>query len=441
MLILSLDHLDVYFRGGKSSDLKHHMDYYDDHLEALKRHFHETTISATPEVKKRIKAILKSLNISKDEWQSDFREKDLTIYQFFLLLARKGYSQADYITDLIDEKTKIHKLTLFLAGGGIFLTFISLLFATSTLHLALEFIRNIFSSISTVPLIGLFYGFGFGIYNFYSIYTNKKMTIANRFRDICFLLLSTSAKITASFALLMAGATMSPIIAGIFVAGSGVDVIKEIYCLLQEYMQYKLSPPLNGNDPLSVHRDHARRVFGYEKRMEAVRINLVSALLIVSIMALWCFFPGGGIAIAIAALSAIGFVYATKHFWLKYNELTLREHLQEQLGYLEGIYSPQTEDSPSKASRIMALEDNEFLQLGKVDSQQEFNNVVSDYVTVTVPTSSSFQPFSFAKNLSFFNSAHERENQPDYAEREYSSPQSLNFSEPLDGANLLTRPE
>lgn len=361
-LLSSLDRFDAYFRGGKSSDLKHYMECYDKDLNALKCDFHETTILANPEIKKRIKAILKNLNISKAEWNSDFKKKRLTIYQFLLILARKGYSQVDYVIDLIDEKTTISKLSLLLTGGGILLTFISILLATSTFHFVLELIRSCFSSIFAVPILGLFYGLGIGIYHFYSICNDNKITIVNRFRNICFLFLGTSAKVVASFLLILAGATMNPIIAGVFVAGAGVDVIKEIFCLIQEYIQYKLNPPLNDNNLISVHRAHARRVFGYEKRMEALRINLTSAFMIVAIMSLWCFIPGGGIAVALAAISAIGLVYAAKHFWLKYNETSLREHLQEELNYIEGVYASEMEESYSRVNQFDVLEDDELFE-------------------------------------------------------------------------------
>ncbi|PJE11186.1 MAG: hypothetical protein CK430_09080 [Legionella sp.] len=339
-MVSSLTSFDSYFRGGRTDTLKNHMKYYDKNLEELEKDFHKTTISASPEIKAQIKSIVKNLNISPQEWKEEFKKENLTIYEFLLKLAKKGYSQSDYIISLIDKKTQFGKLTLFLGGSGIIVTLITTLMATSTLQLTWELIKAFSSWIYGAPILGLIGTFSMGLFDFYSNYHNQKATIANRFRDNFFLILTTVAKLTASILLLAAGVVMSPVIAGIFVLGSGIDVLKELFCLAQEYFQYKFfSPHLNENDQLSVHRAYARRVFGYESRMSSLQINLLAALAIVAIMALWCFFPGGGLAISIGAIAAIGLVYTAKYLWLKHKESTLREHLQEQLHDLEAVYN------------------------------------------------------------------------------------------------------
>ncbi|WP_058503850.1 hypothetical protein [Legionella nautarum] len=343
------------------------MKYYDEDLEALKKDFHETTISATPEIKATIKSIVKSLNISPQEWKKEFKKENLTIYEFLLKLAKKGYSQTDYIIDLIDKKTQFGKLTLFFAGSGLLATLITTLIATSTIQVVWEFINAFSAWIYGAPILGLIGTFTMGIFNFYSNYHNQKATVANRFRDNFFLVLTTAAKLTASILLLNAGVLMTPVIAGIFVLGSGIDVLKELFCLAQEYLQYKFfSPPLNENDHLSVHRAYARRVFGYQNRMSSLQINLLAALAIVAIMAFWCFFPGGGLVVSMGAIAAIGLIYMTKYLWLKHKESFLRERLQEQLHELEVVYSREDSawvlDDDISLSQIQASEQEPLLK-------------------------------------------------------------------------------
>jgi hypothetical protein len=316
------------------------MKYYDENLEELQKDFHETTISSSPEIKATIKSIVKSLNISSQEWKKDFKKENITIYEFLLKLAKKGYSQTDYIIDLIDKRTKLGKLTLFLGGSGVLVSLITTLVATSTVQIVWEFFKAFAAWIYGAPILGLIGTFTMGIFNFYSNFRNQKATVANRLRDNFFLLLTTIAKLTASILLLGTGVVMSPVIAGIFVLGSGMDVLKELFCLAQEYLQYKFfSPPLSENDKLSVHRAYARRVYGYQNRMSSLQINLLAALVIVAIMAVWCFFPGGGLVVSMGAITAIGLVYLAKYLWLKHKESSLREQLQEQLHELELVYS------------------------------------------------------------------------------------------------------
>ena len=63
--------------------------------------------------------------------------------------------------------------------------------------------------------------------------------------------------------------------------------------MIQEAIQYKqYRSDFNHPDSLSVHRSVHRHEVRYQKHLNAAVINLISALAVVGIMAIWCFLPG-----------------------------------------------------------------------------------------------------------------------------------------------------
>ncbi len=333
-MVLSLQHFDLYLRGNSSKSLKKYMKFYAERPEIFERDFHRLRISSSWETKECISAILNNLNIPKTDWNK-FSPR-LTIYEFLLQLAREGHPQVHYIIEVIEERKRFSTLELVL-GSGIILTFIMYLLTQPALQFIINTAVSFFSSIISFPILGFLYNCGLFAYFFYDYYYDRKKNDFNRFRDYAFLILSTAATLAAYIVLIATAATMSPVIASLYVTAAAIDFLREVFCLAQEFFQYVNSPPINENDYLSVHRDFARRVFGFEKRRNALAISFVAGLVIVGITALWCFLPGG-MAATIFALSAIGIIYLIKIMLVKRNEVVLREHLQEQLYILETNY-------------------------------------------------------------------------------------------------------
>lgn len=379
-LLLSLDHFDLYIRGEKSKFLKKRMKYYNYRSEILARDFHRLKISSSPEVKNRIHSILLNLNIPRKKWKNF--DPNLSVYDFLLQLARDGHSQVNYLLDLIEEKSRLSKLGLALSGGVVFSLIIYLL-TQPAFRFIIEIVQSLLSSVFTIPVGGLVYSLGLSAYYFWRIYNNKRETSFNHWRDSIFQLLTSALNLSGHLVLIISAAVASPVIGGLYVAAASVAVIKEAFCVVQEYFQYLMSPPINESDHLNVHRAYARHVYGFKKRRNALGIDLTAALLLVAITALWCFLPGG-IPATIAAYTAIGVVYLIRFALLKWNEERLREQLQDQLAELEGIY---TNDSKEWAN------ENEI----EISPQREF---IHDYSPRTPKTNSSPAPRPLKKQLS-----------------------------------------
>lgn len=335
-LHLSLKEFEKYVNGSSSNSLKKCMTFYDDKEKILKRDFHQTNISANDEIIADINQLLKSLNIPASQWHK--YDKNLSIYHFLLKLAQEGYSQIDYIIELIDKKTRLSKLDLFI--GGTLSTFIlACLVAQPAVYSIIEaVIQALLASTVGIPIIALFFTLGSTLFNAYQNHTNKKITFINRLRDNFFLFMESTIKTVGYGFLIAAGGTMIPVVACLFVLEALVSVVKEMYSLLQYYIQYKTSPPINESDNLNIHRAYARRVFGYEKHRNELLINITAALILVGIMAVACFVPGG-LYITIASLAAIALVYVVKTAVSKINDIILRNRLQHQLEELEWVYS------------------------------------------------------------------------------------------------------
>ncbi|MBA3537602.1 MAG: UbiA prenyltransferase family protein [Tatlockia sp.] len=355
------------------------MEYYTGRQAILDRDFHRLRISATKETEECIRSILKNLNIPTTEWHKF--SGALTVYEFLLQLARDGHPQVNYIIDVLDEQTRFSTLERVL-GAGILFSFTVYLLTQPALHFIISGILYFFSSIISFPILGLLYNCGLFAYYFYDYYQDRKKPNFNRFRDYTFLILSTAATVAAYIVLIATAATMSPVIAGLYVTASAIDFLREVFCLAQEFHHYFNRPPIDEEDYLRKNRDYLRHVFGFEKRRNTLAISFVAGLLIVAITALWCFLPGG-MAATIFALSAIGIVYLIKIALVKRNETILREHLQEQLHTLEENYS------------FIISDYNDSLQqeLSASDSDSETEQNISPYRRPVPPLTPSHRPF------------------------------------------------
>lgn len=341
------------------------MKFYNEKPAILARDFHRLKTNSSDEIKESIHTILINLNIPKAEWK---KFSEITIYEFLLQLARDGHPQINYIIEVLDQKTKIGVLD-YVLGGGILVSFFIYLLSLPALQVIIKQTTVIvFSSIISFPIIGLIFNIGVFAYFFYNYYYDLKKTDFNRTRDILFLILSTAATLAAYAILIATAATMSPVIAGLYVASAGIDFLREVFCLGQEFYYYFLyhynnKSKINENNKdnylrinreyilevgfekirkelainLRNHREYFREIYGFEKRRYALAISFIAGLIIVGITALWCFLPGGMVA-TVVALSAIGIVHLIKLFLVKRNETLLREQQQVQLKSLEIDY-------------------------------------------------------------------------------------------------------
>ncbi|WP_019215761.1 hypothetical protein [Legionella tunisiensis] len=214
-------------------------------------------------------------------------------------------------------------------GGALILSILANLYMSPIMAGTISVIKGFLASATGIPILGVVYTGAAALYAMYQNHFDKKRSLFNRIRDNAFLFTNTAINI-AAYAIWIASATvMSPVVASLFVAASAVDMFKEMFAAAQNYLEYKNSPPIVGND-LQAEQELLRRESSYIKHRNAAIVNLVAAVILVGIMAAWCFVPGG-IFVTLAAVAAIVTIYAVKTVILKYNESSMRDSLQTGL--------------------------------------------------------------------------------------------------------------
>ncbi|HHF7346442.1 TPA: hypothetical protein ACPSKB_003237 [Legionella feeleii] len=406
----TLDGFNAYIKGGSTfKDLKARMKFYDNKLVKLNTDFHTITISdseedSSPEYKeiiKKLKALLTNLNIPQSHWDR-YLKSSLTVYDFFAELKKeKNMLQAGDILDLIDEKTAYGKMEL-AVGGALILSILANLYMTPVMAGTIDVIKGFLASATGIPILGAVYTGFAAVYAMYQNHFDKKRSLFNRIRDNAFLFTNTAINI-AAYAIWIASATvMSPIVASLFVAASAVDVFKEMFAAAQNYLEYRNSPPIVGND-LQAEQELLRRESNYIKHRNAAIVNLVAAVVLVGIMAAWCFVPGG-IFVTLAAVAAIVTVYAVKTAILKYNESTMRDRLQTGLKTLEETHEEKAE---VEAGDDLDMSPHHEISTGL--TQVLTHTVDSTLTTVTVSRSDNNEEPSklhVSGGSSFFNHEH-----------------------------------
>lgn len=393
--------IDAFINGASTKSLDETLSCYDNDMTQLNRDFHQTKINQSDEIHQSIIKILKSLNVSQEEQDSVNPEQ--TIYEFLASLAQNGHPQLIYLVDQLDNKKRFRFLKMLL-GPGIVVSFIATVFSIAAFHLLIEFLRLITSSLIAFPIIGLISNTFLNIYYIIINQADSKKTLFNRVRDLIFILSSAAIQISAYIFLIVTGVATSPIAGAIFVSGSIFNVFKEIFCLFQEVIIYKSKPYITENEPLYVHKAYARREFEYQKRVNALAINLLCALIVVGISVFWSFVPGG-LPIAITALTAMSVVFLIKIACIKYNEYRLRERLQTQLHELDEVYIQQ-QDQVEAQDNIVILD-----PLVPVNNQ----NHVEEIVIESPPRRRAYSDSQLKRNrssnfnLGFFDSSFSEE--------------------------------
>jgi hypothetical protein len=358
-LTLTLSKFNDFLNGGNSNALAAHMKYYDNRLFALNRDFHLVKID-DDEIKFQIESLLRNLMIPEIELGRYFGS-GFTVYKLLQELAKDKYIQANYILELIDKKTEIRTWDLLL-GGLLFATMLAGLLSTPIFSGLIGIIEGFLASARTLPILGLIFNTGVAAYSLYKNQFDKKRPLFNRIRDNFFVLAGCVINFVAYGIWIATGSAMTPLIAGLFVAVSVLDVIKEVFCLAQEFIQYKKKQLVFDEEPLLINRTCARHDYSFIKHRNAVIINLVAAIALVGIMAAWCFMPGG-IFVAIAATVAIVGVYAVKFVLLKKNEEIIRELLQTKLREIDNDYQgAQRLDVVNSPAQESVLEERDVAQ-------------------------------------------------------------------------------
>lgn len=354
-LILSLNEFESYIKGNSSRSLKKFMKSYDKRRPLLDRNFKHTKIT-NPAIIEHIKSILVSLNIPENQWDKYFLS-NLTVYSFMQKLSREGYIQATYIVELIDKKTAIKTENIILFGLVALAVIGSFLLTPGVITL----LQVILACAFTIPIASLVFSLITTAYYTYLNVVDHKRPVFNRVRDIFFDFAKSAFTIIGYGILFSSSAVMSPLVAGFFVLSSVLDVVKEVFCLIQETAQYKINKPLCDKDELNNERAYIRHRIAYRTHRNALIINLAAAVLFVGIMAVSSFIPGI-FMLSIALTVSLVAVHVVKYIALRINEEVMRERLQKQLRMAENrhLQSEVPETSSVNDLSDSFTEDNSF---------------------------------------------------------------------------------
>lgn len=398
-LTSSLDMFIDYIQGESLESLTEHIKCYDRHPVRFNRDFRLISI-VHEQISEKIKKILAILNIPQNRW--DDYLKSNTVYDFLEQLSKDGHDQINDILKVLDTKFSLSKLEWIL--GGIFsATIIAVIFSNPALSGVVAVLKEFVTSAIGLPILSVIYTGAFAIYSVSQNQLDNRKPLFNRFRDGFFLLANSILNLVAYGLLIGASAVMAPVAGVLFVAASAVDVVKEIFTLIQGYIQYKNEMSLPEGNPLVIEQSRARREFGYAKHRNALLINMVTSMFLAGIIAVSCFIPGG-VFVSIACVAAMGLVYTAKTIANSQNEEIMRVGLQKELKNLEIIHQDgpfaglqdtdelQNEHANSMTDSIV----QNTHQIEPVLEEVEKRHTTGKYVTSGVSALSFFQPENLA---------------------------------------------
>ncbi|STX28210.1 Uncharacterised protein [Legionella beliardensis] len=332
-IIDNLKAFNVYINGGSSRALKKELKYYNNNLDELKINFHKTIIAHDEDVLEQVQALLTNLNIPKAQWPRYIKQKN--IYQFLEKLNRRGFIQIVYILQLIDEKTQFSRIKLAGLSFGALSLGVGSLFIPELkgLRIALQsFILSVFS----LPVLSLISKTISTAYYLYTNHSDKKKTSASRWQDNAFILAGFAVNVIGYLIWIILAGSVTPLMAALFLFASFLNVAKEIISLGQYAIKYKNREPIPTTDNLNIYRTYVRNEYNYFRQRNAVFIELVAAVLLVGVMAIGSFVPGGAV-VTICTLLAIAAIALVKKFLLARNEKIIRERLQSQLEHVKEV--------------------------------------------------------------------------------------------------------
>jgi hypothetical protein len=190
------------------------------------------------------------------------------------------------------------------------------------------------------PVVSLGYSVGVFLYSLYQSIFDTTTPLFERIRHNFFNMIEASLKIAANSIVIAAAVVASPVVAILAVLASAVTVIKEAVGLAH-YSSQNLDEVAKTS--LSIH-DKVRKEIEHSKKINSLAIEVVSAILLTAITAVWVFAPAGIMLIA-GAVVGMGLVYLVKSIAERMNESTMKAKLKDKFSKIEenGLVKEQEE--------------------------------------------------------------------------------------------------
>ncbi|RUR08110.1 hypothetical protein [Legionella sp. km772] len=407
-LVQSLKEINKFIKGGEYKALKQSMKGYDRHLIQFKRDFYLLTVYAGRDYQssepilesgqednkhdntaiiEELETLLTNLSIPKYRW-GKYLNSQLTVYDLLCQLNAdlqiKANIQLHTIIELLEERKARNKRLYLIASITAALLLIASLVSPFLMGI-IAVAKIVFASSIAFPIMGLLFTVGRSAFYAYQNHFDKKSSLFNRLRDNSFLLLNAALNVSGNIVWLASSTVIAPVASvTLFLLSSVVDVVKEVFAAVQNYLLYKDYKAKNDspllNQDLHNQQEQARHQIGYRQHRNAAIINTVAAVLLLGIMIAWQFIPGG-IFVTMGAIAAIGIVYQVQRMVLKANQNTMRDQLQTELRQLETSYE-QTNGIPledvNSWSLVKSLKREPSLDLDLEESPQKLKKLKGD---------------------------------------------------------------
>lgn len=344
-------------------DLNEHMKVYGDNAILRRSVFHQTAIDDHPELLTALKNLLSRLRIGPGKW-AHYVGRKYSLYDVLIKIKNIHRHQTDLEIDLFIDL--IENKTGFLTRSAVFYTILSLLVITFLVAFfppALMIFHYLTNPAQGLPYLGFLFTTITTSYDFVSNLFEKKKSIFERIYDAVFLGANFVLNSSAYILWIIAAAPMTPMIVGLFVAASAVNVVKEVFYAYQIYSVYKQRPIMNANYSVEERQISMRLECSYIKHRNAAILNFIASLVLLGLMTAWCLAPGGA-PVVVGIVAVIIAVHLVKNFLHKWNEVKTRGKLARELIQLDletntpinSVNDLEFIDSPARQAKNLVVE-------------------------------------------------------------------------------------
>lgn len=428
-LVKSLQEFNKFIKGGEYGVLSQSMRIYNRHFVKFNRDFYLLKIHAgkdyesdlSPQKSGRednnnlaiieeLETLLTNLSIPKYRW-GRYLNSQLTVHKLLCQLNAdlqiKANIQVNTIIELLDKR-KNHNKKAYLIATAISFLFLAGAIVSPFLLAIIELAKVVLSTAMVFPIFGLVSTIATATFFAYQNHFDQKRSLFNRLRDNSFLLFKTALNLSGNIVWIASATLVAPIASvAIMLVASLMDVAKEVFATVQNYLLYKeyetRKKPLHLTPNLHAQQEHARHRIGYLQHKNAAIINTVTAIALFATMLAWQLVPGG-IFVAAGAMAVMGLIYLGQYLMLKTNKRIMRDQLQDKLRHLEQEYELQM---AGKGSELM-LEDtleNDAIRVSSVKRPRELGDSLELQAEAKRPRREmSVSSFNYAEKseLSFF---------------------------------------
>lgn len=366
----------------ENSSFQEKMAFYEQHAVRLDQDLHQRVISET-EIWPGVETLLTALGVPKEKF-GRYRKAPISVYNFLLesralLLElnqkqdrddRDTLARLDQLIQLIDEKDKRLKKMIQM-GAGISLAATSALGSTMLMVPgSMTLMQSLVQSVLFFPAVGFIFTIGVAAYTAVQQNALKNQSLWQRFSDNFFLLASTALNVSAYSVLFSASVAMNPVSAILFVVASIADFLKEFSGFIRLSYQLKKLGPIEDTDSLDVKEEKLRTKHEYIQARNAFVIKSAVAVIVVGIMATWCFMPAS-VFMTIGALVMIGIAYLLRSLFLSWNHRKQQKQLTDDFNALE-----EAEEKKNELTKTLEHDGQDHVLLNEKSPQNPLKKEV-----------------------------------------------------------------